>query len=240
MESPEFNGESHVEQADKVIFACFENPDTLSPESKEKIDQIKKEGVNIDWHATQGELEKRDMKHGCDDGSYAISPVDSKDKYSEGYFICLGIVAVGRNREGENISFMSHQNPGATFVEEIEEKFSVNLAECLTTLKEQSIEGSIDIVFLGGQYPRFDSSITEEYYWDAYEESMNKMRDIVFSTINIEPTIITGPKTEEDATKENETNAYFSTHDRRLYVVQDDYTLGQAGRVSDIQKIYKR
>lgn len=239
MESSASENSYVAEQREKGLFACLENPDTLTPESRQEIEQIKRDGINIDWGATQDELEVEKMKHGGE-LTYAISPVDKRDKYSEHYVNCLGVIATGRNSDGENISMMAHLNADLIFPSTLEEKFSHDLMERLKTLEAQSIPGSIEVVFLGGEYPtvptKDDHPPSLAEYWRRYEEAIRQLHSLVSLALKIEPAIATGPKAE----LLQETNAYFSNDKRRLYIVQEDYTQGHSGRASEVTRLYKK
>src|SRR3989338_5814888 len=118
MEGSKLDREPTVELPRKSIFACFENRNDISPKSRQKIDEIKKAGMNIEWNpASVEELEDVPIVRGGE-RTWVISPINEKDKYSEGYFICLGIIAVGRDREGKNISLLAHLEPDRTFIDE--------------------------------------------------------------------------------------------------------------------------
>lgn len=224
---------------EKKILACLETHSTLTPESTEKILQIKKRGINVNWGAPTEELEAGGMSHGGE-LTYVLSPVDSNDKYSEDYVNCLGIIVVGRNPENDNVSFAGHINADVIFSAGLEKKFSEDFIKHLRVLKERTVPGSVDIVFLGGEYPikqiknMAPQSLAE--YWDKYEKAIKKIRDLILSTQIPEPAIAIGPKVDIL----QGTSAYFSNHERRLYVIQEDYTQGHSGPASDAIKLYKK
>jgi hypothetical protein len=57
-------------------------------------------------------LEKEGFKH-AGLNSYLISPISDRDWFSDHYFDCTGVVAIGRDIEtNKEISFLTHQDPG--------------------------------------------------------------------------------------------------------------------------------
>lgn len=69
-----------------------------------------------------------------------ISHTNSRNKYSNKYYNCTGLVVIGRDREtGENISFLTHQDPLYFLVTEQKEKFIVAISDILLELKERSV-----------------------------------------------------------------------------------------------------
>jgi hypothetical protein len=69
-----------------------------------------------------------------------ISNINTQNKYSNRYYNCTGIVVIGKDKEtGENISFLTHQDPLYFLVEGQREKFTVATQEVLLDLKERSV-----------------------------------------------------------------------------------------------------
>ncbi|KKQ88182.1 MAG: hypothetical protein UT09_C0002G0020 [Parcubacteria group bacterium GW2011_GWF2_38_8] len=122
-------------------------------------------------------------------GTYVISPVDSKDKFSKDYYDCTVLIATGLNKKtGENISFVSHQKLSSILGKE--KKIFVNdLEESLDEIKNKSIEKTIDVGILGGNYAEND------YYKENYIKSIELLKQRVFKKLGFYPEVIIGPKT---------------------------------------------
>jgi hypothetical protein len=235
-ESFTWEKESKEDEAYKKIFACFENTDSISSESAKEIERIKENGVNVNWFANKDEMDSRQFKSG-EEKTYVISPVDSTDKYSEDFKVCVGVIGVGQGRDGSDLSFLLHHDIHEVFFyggEELEGQFEKDYTDTLIELKKLSVDGSLDIGFFGGTVPLAQANWTEEWK-NKYTSAMERLGEIAQSILGSEPVIITGPKARIGAV----TNAYVSTKDRRLYMTQEDYDLGHGGKAGDAKDLYK-
>ena len=108
----------HLREGVPAIMACVGTPDEFRENpGAEKFafyeDVFDVPGAdNVDYHGRPAFLARQNFKNGGRE-SYVISPVDNLDKFSRSFKNCTGIVVAGYDKKtGENISFLSHEDPG--------------------------------------------------------------------------------------------------------------------------------
>ncbi len=191
---------------------------------------------NIDFYGESHELQKSGFKNDVRE-SYVISPVDHFSKYSKKFYDCTGLVVAGKEKaSGENISFMSHQNPNY-FLRKKDEKFSSDLIKQIQLIKSNCESGTIDAVAVGGKYVKlkgfFEPYTTPDTYIKEYMKSIRFLQDIVKRELGFELLIITGPKTMPGA----DCIFYDNTH-RKLYLMREseDFDAVQSFSSSEIEE----
>lgn len=165
--------------------------------------------ANVDYYAHPADLVDKEYKN-SGEGSYVISTVDSKDKMSVSYANCTGVLVSGQDKEtGENISFLSHQDPWF-FVRNKEktDKFTADLRGRLEELKSRSAPGTIDARILGGNYIARNQGSKEDYV-----KSIEILSDELTKTLGFEPTVISGPKLQG-----GQDDVFFDNKNKRLYI----------------------
>jgi hypothetical protein len=189
---------------------------------------------NVSYHASTNDKEKAGL---LSDGpyQYVMSPVDSKDKYSSGFYGCLGLVVVGKDKEtNENISTMLHTplyDPNDDTEGSVLAKFITSLDEQLSIIKNNSLEGSIDSVIVGG--------LIQETYGDLDLENYSKTKDFISirvqRSLGILPESVGGPKMMLDEKRRKDDfedkiqnpqsdSIYFENKTRRLFLLRPEYT----------------
>lgn len=188
---------SHLEKGISPIRICLD----VNDEKGNEDEFVKKFKENADTPYKGADLSGKLVSH-------VMSPVNSRNKYSENYYVCDGVVAVGVDRTtGENISFLTHENPNYTMTDEIE-SFDKKLTEKLEEIKSLSKNNSIDVVSFGGSK---DFNKEDDV---QFEESMQKISEVCYKVLGFYPTVAQGPKHKGVGYR----NVYFDTENRRLYM----------------------
>jgi hypothetical protein len=209
-----FNQEKEIVNSEKHFFgkikACILSEENLI-ENKNEITLIKERGFNLDWDFEEDDY----LEHGIKSsgpGTYLISGVDNFDKFSLDYGDCIGAIVVGRNKEGKNVSLMTHQKP-ENFINKNKEVFLKDLNERLDVFIN-NIDGDIDVIIFGGNKGGGD-----------YEESIKLMGSALKKKTSVAPSVITGPNLSASMT-----DVFFDNTNRRLYLArgeQDSHTLNE-------------
>ncbi len=125
-----------------------------------------------------------------------ISHINIKNKFSKWYYDCTGIVAIGRDKEtGENISFLTHQNPMYLEGGAPKESFSHAVTTALEALREKSVQWSIDIVILWGLgylTSSEDKNLAERNF-RRYTKVIEWLNDIIFNVMKFYPVAVCSP-----------------------------------------------
>jgi len=215
----------------EMVSAAYKEP--RAPEERPKSVIIP--GVdNLDYSADDIDKDRAGLQH-AGLSEYVLSSVNSNDKFSADFYTCIGIVAVGTDREtGENISFALHTpayQPGDETDDLILNKLAPELEAKLLTLKERCIEGSIDAVMVGGKINFAQSGDLDK---NIYEKTKDFLTSKVESALGIYPVSIAGPKEITDKNinsylylKEGSVRGdefYFDNMKRRLFLLRPDYT----------------
>jgi len=187
---------------------------------REQMDEDQQQGI-ISWVDLDGgdldKLKEHGFKHAGID-SYLISPVSGQDWFSDHYFNCTAVVAIGRDANtGKEISFLSHQDPGY-FIDgddEKKENFSQALAGSLNELKLSSHDETIEVFLLGGN---FDAANKGSDFNRQYLQSIDKLKDIVQRSVGFDPEVICGPNSRMGS----ETTITVETQDRNIWIERDD------------------
>lgn len=219
----------HLAPGEKPIIACIEGyedpaeeeklPDGYETVRKKIDDAAKKEDdpnvENVNYAGNPRYLSKRGFLHNGG-YTYVISPVSEKDKVSESYIFCTGVVAAGKDKNtGENISVATHQNPKHfLFEDDSKNEFLRDFRSRLGELKERTKEGTVDVVIVGGEFPAESPE-----YVQKYRDSIGLLGEEVKNIFGFEPTVVTGPKTRLLYEKDAE-SIYFDTKERRLYIAR--------------------
>jgi hypothetical protein len=173
---------------------------------------------NADYFSDSEILDRKGFKN-TGNNTYVISPLDKFDKFSEGFYNCTGLIVVGRNkRDGENISFLSHQDP-EKFLHSKREDFITHLDQILSNLKVQVEEGTIDAIIIGGRYlPLSDRSAGDSYDIKNYVGSVNLLSEEVRKILGFDPVVVNGPKF--PSMKGGADKVYFDNKNRRAYLIR--------------------
>lgn len=213
----------HLHKNIKPIIACvgnerqFINNPGDNPHFSARRDRLLRAAHNVDYYGNPKRLAENNFKN---EGfnSYVISPIDSLDKFSDSFLNCTGLVATGQDKEtGEEISFLSHEDPRYFLNNQNQDTFTDALNRRLHELKMRSTEGTIDAVIVGGNYFTDDSSIGDasKPYREDYLASIKLLSKEVSKVLGFEPVVITGPKTSPGRSKDH---IYYDNKERRLYV----------------------
>ncbi len=196
--------ESYIERKDlNPIRACILDIENIDPNTLKAINLIEANGVNIDYYGDEKIYYENNMKN-AGKRTYVISESNNKDKYSHSYYNCTGIIVVGKNKEGEEISFMSHQDP-YEFLFDKKANFINDLSERIEKILQKVEKNDIDAIIFGGN--RGDL---------GYQKSIKLIGNILREKLNFEPTVMTGPNFTN-----SQTNVFFDTKNRRLYIARD-------------------
>jgi len=204
--------DKHLNPDVKPIMACL---DTVV---QSKPPQLSGEIEQIDLYANPEKArEKGFIKEG--ERAYVISPIDNKNKFSEDYRDCTGIVAVGNDLiTKENISFLSHQNP-SYFLFAQKEKFIRDLNQRLAEIKGRCEPGTVDIVVFGGQYLKAqnfpDDHKVQKFFKEQYTLSIKLLSEQIEQQFDFSPAVITGPKFGK-----GQDVVAFDNLNRRLYLLR--------------------
>ncbi len=177
-------------------------------ETQNRVSDIVIGGERIDDGATIQQREKGGMLS-IDQHSFIISNCSETDKFSEGYIRCIGLVAVGVDKDSKKeISIMSHADP-YLFLDDDEtrEHFLLGLSNRLKQLKEQCIPGTIDAVMFGGANR---SSVD-------YKKSITLVSEACKNELAFEPTVIAG-----QGDHMGHLNVYVETQKRHLYFLRPE------------------
>lgn len=191
---------TEVKEPFKPIRAVIVDNENIDSLTKNAVREIKKNGTNIDYFTDRDELELQDEDD--EQETHVISQCDSNDKFSCSYYNCTGAIIIGTDKNGKEISIMSHQDP-YTLKSDFKESFKKDLFERIEKLKEESDKKSLDAIIFGG-------NLTD------YEVSIKTLSEILKEKLDFEPTVMTGP----NLVLSNPTDVYLDTQNRRLYIVR--------------------
>lgn len=188
------------------IRASLIDIDDVDDDTKASVRELQTSAVDIDYYEYQRYYTANNMKN---DGhqTYVISDCNTANKYSREYYNCTGVIFVGQEKDGtKQISFMSHQDPDKFFYDSHEE-FKRDLEERINEFYSKVKSETVDAIILGGNFKDKDAPLNE------YIESIKFLSELTQDATGKVPTVITGPNQHP-----GETNAYFDTQRRRLYI----------------------
>jgi len=202
----------HLKEGVQPIIACIESLEDFNRDYDKTLQKVT--AISTSGSGTIETLREKNFLFAAN-GCYMISPINSENKISDGYIMCTGIVATGIDaKTGKNISFLSHQYPGAFLSQgKDSEQFSRDLQQRLLELKQKCVPNSVDIVIVGGQYTEFDDSQKQ------YKDSIGFLTEKIKEIFDFEPVVITGPK-KDDWEKGFDEKVICDTQNRRLYIIR--------------------
>lgn len=230
----------HLKEGVRPIMACIGTLDQFQEdENKRRFgiwDEVfdersakrhnKSHARNVDYYESPNNLKEQNYKN-AGKYSYVISPIDNSNKFSEKFRNCTGLIVTGQDKStGENISFLSHQDPHYFLtLKDNKNHFVEDLRQQLSALKEKCLEGTIDAIIVGGNYIEdFGEFADEQQYKKDYLESIALLSSEVSRSLGFEPIVMTGPKTFPDGGKDD---VYYDNEHRRIYIIRPSYDIGK-------------
>lgn len=164
--------------------------------------------------------------------SYVISVINNQDKFSNKFKNCTGLLVAGQDKNtGENISFLSHEDPDYFLSsEESRQKFMSDLRKRLEEMKGRSADGTIDARIVGGNY--FIDKYSLDKFTKHYLKSIEVLTSEVSEALGFEPVVVMGPKTIK-----GQDDVFYDNEHRRLYIMRP--VVGDSTSESFIQKEIK-
>jgi hypothetical protein len=197
---PDAMKSEHLAEGSGPIITCVGTKEQFGGEIADMVGLVEV-GHDVDYSGDPEKLEGKGYKNAGRE-TYVISIIDEKPKFTENLCNCTGMVAVGKSIEtGRDISFLTHQDP-AQFLKAKKEQFVNDLKGKLNELKKKCVEGTVDVVLVGGNID-YD-----------YDESIDFLNALVKETFGFSPVVAVGPKEWKGD------DAYFDTSKRRLLVMR--------------------
>ncbi len=240
IESPNPLKNEHLKEDFESIIGCIYDRDELTAEDKIFFNNFKKNANFVNFSINPDHAKKEGIYNSGKD-TYIISKVNNENKYSEKYLDCTAVFATGTDMtNGENISFLSHQNPEEFLKNpKILSNLKEDLIKSLNELIKRCSPGSIDVVVLGGNKNTLtgdtdtldmDKMNPQQIYdflekqnlnpLDDYKKSIYFLSKTIFETLKFYPTIISGPNSNIKTNHNNALDLYCDTKNRRIYQVR--------------------
>lgn len=110
--------------------------------------------------------------------SYVISEVSSANKHSRWYYDCTGLVLIGKNRKGKNISLLTHQDPKYLFCRfdsyDCQNRFKNDLQIAIEKFMIQATPGTIDACIIWWNYVVWEI----DFRWVDFDMKQNYINSI--------------------------------------------------------------
>ncbi len=184
--------------------------------------KIMQEGIEINYYGEPEELRSSGMIN-PEKKSYVISDCDSRDKWSLNYKSCVGTIMVGSNKEGKNISSLSHQD--FKYILNNPAQFNEDMRQSIKKLVTLTEEGTRDFVIFGGK----------RWFPKEYLESIVLLGKICREEMGFNPVVISGPIYRANYPAE----VYFENDSRRMFLVrpkEEENSYLQSFLASEIEK----
>lgn len=212
----------HLLQGIRPITACIGAPKDhrlnpeLSPDAFPETTQHVAGHRNVDYSGDSEALQREGFKN-VGVRSFVISPVDDADKFSQGFYECMGLIVTGRSADtGKDVSFLVHTDPFFFWDSMVQQGvFLQALGERMEELKGRCIVGTIDAVIIGGD------SAPDRAKQRAYRESIKLISEEVTNILGFEPAVLTGPKLDAHREKSHAENVYYDNEHRRAYIMRE-------------------
>lgn len=247
----------HLEEGVKPIIGGIYDKNNIDKETQSFLNNLKKDADFVNFIYTEKDIKENKM-YNSGKLSYVISFCNEKNKYSENYLDCTGVVIVGKDKEtGKNISFLSHQNPDFFIkYKEGRLKFKADLDKSIDDLISKCKQGTIDAIIFGGNKQDVSENIPDENFnqgidnideylkgpFDEYVKSVKYLNYIIKQKIGFSPVVISGPN-DNFETNNHSLNIYFDNNNRRLYILkpkQENSDKNEAFEVSNIEEQMKK
>ncbi|MCA9363139.1 hypothetical protein KC851_02375 [Candidatus Kaiserbacteria bacterium] len=220
----------HLSEEVRPLIASVVNMDDIDSFTSQKMREIIAEGVDVEFARYNSNHEKNNLVF-LDNGKehlVIISGIDDNSKFSKRFYNCTGVIGVGIDSlTGENVSFLSHQDPNYFLKSETDgDKFMHKISDKFTELKQRSVPQSVDIVIFGGR------SVLDQPEDNAdYHQVIDLLADEVVQTFGFQP-VVFQPKSD----KRGATAVYLDTQARRMYLLQreDEHRSGSAFNAQDL------
>ena len=236
---------SHLEEGIKQITVCLDTLDTSKRREFLEDQNLEMSGAQEirylrlpEENPLHDELYEKESNIQFKRGVYVMSEANEKNKYSEKFFDCIGLVIVGIDEKtGKNISIITHQKPARLlnteyFGKEDEEEYLKTIKNFVAQCKK----GTVDALIIGGKIKKGGNVDGDP---ETYIKGVQKVSSMVAPLIGFEPTVVTGPKVSISASEDAfPTDIFFDTKKRRLYLFmpeQIDTNLHEDFKPSDIE-----
>ncbi len=237
---PRKDWKEHLDTSTEPIRLCImNNSDTHSEEQKE----IRERGQRIgyfDHPGGRGSTYKKD---------FFISKVDERDKFSDGYRNCGGIVVAGYDPKlKKHISFITHQRTDVMLADSKQRKeFETDLREKLRELKGRSAPGTIDAATFAGSFSS-DFSRDREHqnlfnlfmtFAGDYKRMGKIIRKILHEELGFYADAVQGPNLMRETSRID-----FGTQTRHLFSQRPEQSEGSGAdtpfNLKDLEKVTKK
>jgi hypothetical protein len=207
----------HLSKGVKPIMICVDTADNRAAFEKKDFRAEMKNALNVNFFGYPEDLDDEDIKN-AGIGTYAVSPVNERNKFSRGYCECTGVIVSGVDKEtGKNISFLSHQDPNDLLTGH-PEKFSADIRSQLLEIKNKCEEGTIDAVIMGGNYiTKKGNKKALKSTRENYDHVISALSEEIKSALGFEPVVIVGPKNVP-----GDDHLYFDNDNRRLHIFRPE------------------
>ncbi len=176
----------------------------------DEIGEISESGYDVDYYADREELKTNGSKN-SGEKTYVISPIDNQSKFTTELFDCTSIIAVGVETETNvDISFLTHQDPNS-FLSDKKDVFLKDLKESLEELKKRTIDGTVDIIILGGHV------LLAGKNEDSYRDSIILLDSIIKEVFGFSPSISVGPKID------GSDSVFYNSKNRRVFQIRSSH-----------------
>ena len=230
---------NHLIEGVSPIVACVENIGTHEPSAHSELPDVKLVSLYGDETLMR---EEGYLKTGVE--GYVISPIEKVNLSSNEFADCTGAIVVGIETEsGENIAFISHQNPDH-FLNGDKEAFIKDFQYRLKEIKDRCKEGTIDVVLFSGRFANVreykESNPDRKFFIQEYINSIKLLSEQIYEVLNFYPEVIVGPKLSPSTD-----TVTFNTQNRRLFLTRHNKNSSDfvesynAKDIDDISKTWK-
>ncbi len=241
----------HLKEGVSPIMGGIYDRATIDSDSSKHFSEIEKNSDYVNFSYRANDIEKNGM-YNSGDSTYVISLINNKDKYSKAYLDCTGVVVSGIDKiTGENISFLSHQNPQELFeIESVRTNFKRDLTKSLDEMLARCEPNTIDAVIMGGNKNVEEIIIDEDFQrgrdnedkildddFGPYRKSIKFLNFIISNKLNFSPVVITGPN-DNFRTEQHTLDVYYENKGKHLSMIrpQQKQANNESFMASDIEE----
>ncbi|MBP9715081.1 MAG: hypothetical protein KBD52_01145 [Candidatus Pacebacteria bacterium] len=223
----------HLTPGVKPIMTCIGAPEDFGHKKGEIFQRFNENFKNVTnvayFHKAPGFTDENVLNE--KDKNYVISNIDNTNKFSEEFLECTSVIVSGLDKEtGENISFLSHQNPN-DFLFRKRGEFIQDFEKKLEEIRVRCKEGTVDAVILGGNYMDIISknSPNGDTLAEIYVETINLLSNEVEKFFKFKPEIINGPK----FNLKEQDDIFYDNKKRRVYFIRPEVNTNTQSFVAD-------